>query len=100
MFSHLKKRVKAERKSDSKPLPMPFELPVNYPIIVEEALEKKLVNSQAFTKFIMCVSSAIFCHKSLPTKAEYHHVISQILDKYPFIVPPEKKVDAYVSIQA
>jgi len=92
--------VKAEKKSDSTPLPMPFQLPVNYPIVVEEGLKKGLLNGQAFTKLIMCISSAIFCHKSYPTKAEYHHVISQMLDKYPFIVPKEKKgsEDPFVSM--
>ena len=98
VFSHLKKRLRTEKKSQL-PLPMPFELPLNYPLLVEEALEKKFLNGSAFTKFIMAVSSNIFYHKSHPTKAEYHHVIDQILKKYPFIVAENKKGsgDHYVS---
>ena len=78
---------------------MPFQLPVNYPIVVEEALEKKLLYGKAFSKFIMSVSCTIICHKSHPTKAEYHHVIDQILAKYPFIAAENKKEygDRYVS---
>ena len=70
---------------------MPFELPVNYPIVVEQALEKRLLNGQAFAKFIMSVSSAMFCHTFYPTRAECHHVIDRMLDKYPFIVCENKK---------
>lgn len=70
---------------------MPFELPSNYPLLVEEALEKKFLNGSAFTKFIMAVSSNIFYHKSHPTKVEYHHLINQILKKYPFMVAKNKK---------
>lgn len=78
---------------------MPFELPVNYPVIVEEALEKKSLHGPAFTRFIMSVSSTIFSHKSHPSTDEYHHIIDRILDKYPFIVANNKKEsnDRYVS---
>jgi len=79
---------------------MAFQLKVNYPTVMEEGLQKGLLNGQAFTKLIMCILSAIFCHKSYPTKAECHHVISQMLDKYPFIVPKDKKgpEDPFVSM--
>ena len=70
---------------------MPFELPVNYPVVVEEALQKRMVNGQAFTKLILSISSAIFRYKSYPSKVEYHHVVSQIMNKYPFIVSEDKK---------
>ena len=92
MFSHLKSRVKTEKRSNnSTALPMPFELPINYPVVVEEALQKGTVNGQAFTKLILSISSAIFRYKSYPSKAEYHHVVNQIMDKYPFIVSQDKK---------
>ena len=42
VFNHLKKKAKASLVSEScKPLPIPFDLPVNYPQNVMEGLQKK-----------------------------------------------------------
>ena len=79
MFAHLKIEKKEE------PLPIPFELPTNYPKDVMEELSVNRLSGKARAKFIASVCSAIFIHKSLPTTTEYNHVGEQIINKYPFL---------------
>lgn len=85
-FSHLKKfeSVVAKRKVE-KPLPIPFELPHNYPAIVMSELQADKLSGKARSKFITCVASAIFKYKNYPTSEEYSHVGSQVIKKYPFL---------------
>ena len=85
-FTHLKKEhcIISKRKLE-KPLPTPFELPYNYPPIVMMDLAKKRLSGKARSKFIASVASAIFKCKNYPTAAEYSHVGSLIVKKYPFL---------------
>lgn len=66
-------------------LPVPFELPQNYPYIVESDMMKGILSGKSKTKFISSVAAAIFRFKSFPTKEEYDHVSQQIVTKYPFL---------------
>lgn len=78
------------------PLPMPFELPNNWPPIVNEALEKESLIGNARPKFFSTIVSKIHCIKKYPTADEFFHVAQQSLAKYPFLSgPPNHK---YVSI--
>ena len=86
MFNHLKKKAKATLIAESsKPLPMPFDLPLNYPQNVMEGLKKQILNGNAFTKFILSIASAMFRYTAYPTTSEYQHVVEQIVNKYPFL---------------
>ena len=69
----------------STPLPIPFDLPLNYSQVVMEGLDRKILNGIAFSKFVLSVSSAIFRYTTQPTTPEYHHVAQQIVEKYPFL---------------
>lgn len=80
MFAHLKIEKKIEE-----PLPIPFELPINYPKDVMEELSHNRLSGKARPKFIANVCSAMFKYKSLPTAQEYDHVGEQIIEKYPFL---------------
>ena len=66
-FSHIK--IIKERKAE-KPLPIPFELPHNYPKEVMDDLKLNRLSGGARAKFVASVCSAIFRYKSLPTKDE------------------------------
>ena len=85
-FSHIKKEfsVALKRKLE-KPLPLPFDLPQNYPAIVMSDLAKNMLSGKARTKFIATVASAIFRYKSYPTPEERRCVAMQIVQKYPFL---------------
>ncbi len=85
-FSHLKIKLGATSgRRLEQPLPMPFELPHNYPTIVMVDLEQKKLSGKARAKFIASISSAIFKYKGYPTRDEYNHVGAQIVKKYPFL---------------
>ena len=79
-----------------KALPIPFELPCNYPKDVVDDLKEKRLSGRARAKFIGAVCSAIFSHKSFPTTDEYNHVGEQIVNQYPFL--KSKSGSVYVSI--
>lgn len=83
-FSHLKKYTVPKKKIEE-PLPIPFELPHNYPAIVMSDLSQSKLSGKARTKFIASVASSIFKYKNYPTSEEYSHVGSQIIKKYPFL---------------
>lgn len=83
-FQHYKGREITKRKLES-PLPIPFELPRNFPPMVMCELEKNMLSITGKSKFISAVGAAIFHHKSYPTKQEYEHVGQQIIEKYPFL---------------
>ena len=87
VFNHLKKKAKASFRvqSSCKPLPIPFDLPVNYPQNVMEGLKKQILNGKAFTRFIMSITSAMFRYTAYPTTPEYEHVVAQVVNKYPFL---------------
>ena len=81
---HLKivKKPKAED-----PLPIPFELPRNYPQNVMDELKQNRLSGRARTKFIASICSAIFKYKSLPTtscRVQSCRVGEQIVKEYPF----------------
>ena len=84
-----------EQKSE-KPLPIPFELPHNYPKEVMDDLKQNRLSGGARSKFIASMCSAIFQYKSLPTRDEYNHVGEQIVIKYPFL--KNKSGSGYVSL--
>ena len=87
-------KMTKEHKSE-KPLPIPFELPHNYPKEVMDDLKQNRLSGGARPKFISSVCSAIFQFKSLPTTDEYNHVGEQIVKKYPFL--KTKSGTGYVS---
>ena len=96
-FSHLKSKVSAaSKKRLEQPLPMPFELPLNYPAIVMADLEQNKLCGRARAKFINSISSAMFKYKNYPTGEEYNHVGAQIVKKYPFL--KSSSGSGYVSI--
>lgn len=75
----------SQRKQE-KPLPNPFQLPENFPSIVEAALLKKALFGHARTKFLTVVAQSIYFHKRYPTNEEYFHVVQQrIFEKWPFL---------------
>lgn len=80
-FTHLNKTLKKLEK----PLPIPFDLPYNYPPVVMSDLAKNRLSGKARTKFISSVASAIFKYKNYPTDDEYNHIGSQIIKKFPFV---------------
>ena len=50
------------------PLPTPYELPKNYPPIVEAGVQPKSLNGIATVKFITEIAHAIFHFKTYPTR--------------------------------
>ena len=50
------------------PLPTPYELPKNYPPIVEAGVQPKSLNGIATVKFITEIAHAIFRFKNYPTR--------------------------------
>ena len=64
---------------------MPFELSLNYPVIVMVDLEQKKLSGKARAKFIARLSSAISKYKRYPTRDKYNHIGAQIVKKYPFL---------------
>lgn len=82
-FSQLKSKVNAVTKRGLElPLPMPFELPRNYPAIVMVGLEKDKLCGKARSSNI---ASAIFKYKNYPDMNEYNHIGELIVKKYPFL---------------
>ena len=93
-FEHLKSKVRVASKRDLEPpLPMPFELPRNYPPIVMADLQKNILTSYSRPKFFSHIASAIFKYKSYPLTKELDHVSERIVQKYPFL----KNRSGYVS---
>jgi len=76
-------------------LPIPFELPKNFPQDVQKDLKESRLIGRARAKFISGICSAIFHHKAHPSKAEYDHIGEQIVNKYPFL--RSKTGSGYVS---
>ena len=85
----------AKEQASEKPLPIPFELPHNYPKEVMHDLKQNRLSRAARAKFIASICSAIFLYKFLPTTDEYNHVGEQIVKKYPFL--KNKSGSGYVS---
>ena len=71
--------------SNEEPLPQPFELPRNYPRIVQEGLKEGRLTGRARTKFITTVAAAVFRYKNYPTREEYEHVAQRIVTNYQFM---------------
>ena len=67
------------------PLPWPFELPLNFPPIVQEALQSKTLYGKPRTKFITNIAQAIYRFKSYPTSEEIDHVVVQMYKKWPIL---------------
>ena len=60
-FTHIQpKLATTSRRRLEKPLPMPFELPHNYPAIAMADLEHGKLSGKVRAKFIVSISSAIF----------------------------------------
>ena len=53
--------------------------------MVNIELRKGMLTGRARPKFITSVASAIFQHKSYPTKDEYDRVGKLIISEYPFL---------------
>lgn len=88
-FTHLKKELcTLSKRKLEKPLPIPFELPYNYPPIAMMDFAKKRLSGKARAKFIASVASAIFKYKNYPTAVEYSHVGSQIIKQYTLFSEP------------
>lgn len=66
-------------------LPMPFELPRNYPAVVMADLAKGMLTGKGKTKFVSSIAAAIFRFKRFPTREEYDHVGEVIVSTYPFL---------------
>ena len=83
------KRFKSEEwktiKKSEKPLPRPFQLPENYPRIVQEGLAVGSLTGRARTKFLTTVAEAVHMHKLYPTQEEYEHVAKRIVERYGFM---------------
>ena len=78
--------VKCETKRKQElALPRPFSLPSNFSHSVVSGLEEKHLVGKARTKFITAIASAMFQHKSYPTRDEYDHVVQQVFRKWPFL---------------
>ena len=74
-----------EAKKSERPLPRPFQLPVNYSRIVQEGLKAGRLTGRARKKFLSTVAEAMHMHKLYPTAEEYDHVARRIVDKYSFM---------------
>ena len=81
---HSSPRTITKRQPEA-PLPIPFELPYNYPAKVMADLQDGMLTGKGKTKFVSSVAAAIFRYKSYPTREEYDHVSQQIIAKYPFL---------------
>lgn len=77
-------RAITKRKSEPQ-LPMPFELPLNYPFKVSIGLDNKNLVGKSYSKFISSIAGSAYRFKKYPTKEEYDHVAYQIVEKYPFL---------------
>ena len=73
------------KREPESPLPLPFELPRNFPAVVMADLSSHMLSSKGKSKFIAAVAASIFRFKSYPTKEEYEHVGQQIIKKFPFL---------------
>ena len=78
-FVHKKIICKSSEAQSEDPLPVPFELPKNFPQDVQKDLQSSRLIGRARAKFIAGICSAIFQHKAYPSKAEYDHVGEQIV---------------------
>ena len=84
VFRHCQQRKIVKREIEP-PLPIPFELPRNFPAIVMCELEKGTLSSKGKTKLIGSVAAAMFRFKSYPTRREYEHVGELLIEKYSFL---------------
>ena len=50
---------------------MPFELPTNFNVSIQECLDNEHLTGKARGKFITAIAHSIFEHKSYPTQEEY-----------------------------
>ena len=62
-FSPCLPRTITKRQSEA-PLPIPFELPYNYPAKVMADLQNGMLTGKGKTKFVSSVAAAIFRYKS------------------------------------
>ena len=67
------------------PLPMPFDLPRNFPTAVQIGLDEKALTGRARAKFITTIAQAVFRFKSYPTADEYRHIALQIVRRWKFL---------------
>lgn len=74
-----------ERRKAEPPLKAPFELPRNWPVIVNCGLDEGKLTGKARSKFISCVAGSIYMQKCYPTSEEYRHVGDAIIQKFPFL---------------
>ena len=77
--------TRISKRKPQVPLPKPFELPLNFPQHVEQALSSKALHGKARTKFITIIAQSIFHIKSYPTTEELQHVVQQMYKQWPFL---------------
>ena len=80
-----KRAVSQSKRKQEDPLPMPFQLPTNFPPRVSDGLEKKTLYGKAHAKFITTIAQAIYRYKSFPTQDEYYHVVQALVKAWPFL---------------
>lgn len=73
------------REKKELPLPMPFELPTNFNVSIQQCLDKEHLTGKAWSKFITAIAHCIFKHKSYPTQDEYKHVAEMMVKKWKFL---------------
>ena len=76
---------RASQRKRELPLPMPFELPTNFNVSIQECLDNKHLTGKARGKFITAIAHSIFKHKSYPTQEEYKHVAEMMVQKWKFL---------------
>ena len=67
------------------PLPMPFDLPRNFPTTVQIGLDQQALTGRPRAKFITTIAQAVYRFKSYPTADEYRHIAQQIVKKWKFL---------------
>ena len=77
-------RVASKKKQESG-LPMPFELPRNFQPKIQAGLDEENLTGKARAKFITSIAEAIYRFKSYPTREEYEHVASRMVQKWEFL---------------
>ena len=76
---------RASQRKRELPLPMPFELPTNFNVSIQQCLDKEHLTGKAWSKFITAIAHCIFKHKSYPTQDEYKHVAEMMVKKWKFL---------------
>lgn len=75
----------ASKKKQEPPLPIPFDLPINFQPKIREGMRKEHLTSRARGargKFVTAIAEAMYRFKDYPTKEEYAHVARQVCKKW------------------